>query len=81
MSIEVLNTQKVRSLIEHNGWRFDWVIQKIGEKRSLGYVLLRDGRLPKDAAHKARVLKNLSKLLGVEAGDLLLTLVAKRTAS
>lgn len=81
MSIEVLNVEKTRRLIESKGLKVTWVVKQIGVTRTVGLQLLRDGWFPKDKARKAKVLKDLSKLLGVEAGDLLLTLVAKRTAS
>ena len=81
MSIEVLNVEKTKKLIEARGLKMGWVIKQIGVTRTVGLQLLRDGWFPKDKARKAKVLKDLSKLLGVEAGDLLLTLVAKRTAS
>ena len=81
MSIEVLNVEKTRRLIESKGLKVTWVVKQIGVTRTVGLQLLRDGWFPKDKARKAKVLKDLSKLLGVEAGELLLTLVAKRTAS
>ena len=81
MSIEVLNVEKTRRLIESKGLKVTWVVKQIGVTRTVGLQLLRDGWFPKDKARKAKVLKDLSKLLGVEAEELLLTLVAKRTAS
>ena len=81
MSIEVLNVEKTKKLIEARGLKMGWVIKQIGVTRTVGFQLLREGWLPKDNTRKVKVLRELSKLLGVEAEELLLTLVAKRTAS
>lgn len=78
MSIEVLNTGVIRKVIKSRGWTLGWVITQIGEKPNFGYELLREGRLPKDQDRKSQVLRKLSNLLGVEVGELLLTLEAKK---
>lgn len=80
MSIEVLNTEITKALIIQNGWKIKWVVEQLGEGGNVGNALIRDGRFPKDPARKAKVLRKLSKLLGVGVGDLLLTLEAKESA-
>lgn len=77
MSIEVLNVEKLRFLIKERGLRLNWVISQIGLGQHVGYLLLREGKLPKDPARKARVLGELSKMFGVQTKDLTVTLEAK----
>ncbi len=79
MKVELLNVEKVKVLIDANGWKRSWVIEQIGESRTsdFGFPLLREGRLPKDPERKKEVLRKLSKLLGVPAKDLVVTLEAK----
>lgn len=81
MDIEVLNTKLVSQMIDEHGWKIRWVLERIGEKNSTGYALLRDGRFPKDQDRKSRALANLARLFSVKPKDLIITLVeAKETA-
>lgn len=79
MKVELLNVVKVKELIDAQGRKRSWVIEQIGETDTsdFGYPLLREGRLPKDPKRKEEILRKLSKLLGVPAKDLVVTLQAK----
>lgn len=74
MTIEVLNVEKTRKIIEEKGWSLAWVIKKCGLTRTIGYALFKHGILPEDLDRKAKVLEDVSNLLGVEVTQLLLTL-------
>lgn len=78
MSDELLDAGTVRKLIEEKGLKQTWVIQQLGLKRTTGYLMMREGLLPKDAATRNKALGKLSALLGVEVRQILLRLGAKR---
>lgn len=76
MSIEVLNTEMVRQMIEERGWTLKWVIAQLGLGRK-GYEFLRGEWMPKDDDRKSCALKALAKLLGVKVPQILLRLEAR----
>jgi hypothetical protein len=70
MSLEVLDVELVKRLAAEKGLKLVWISQKIGMSRHSGYVMFRDGLMPKDPDEKDRVLSELGELLGVSASKL-----------
>lgn len=70
MSFEVLDVERVRQLANEKGLKLAWISKKIGLSRHTGYVMFRDGLLPKDPKKREKVLSELSKLLNVSALEL-----------
>lgn len=79
MSIEMLNVEMVSSRIKECGWKRSYVITQLGLGGD-GYKFLRGEWMPKNPARKARILRDLAKLLGVEVRQILLRLEAKKPA-
>ena len=79
MEAEVLDTERVQKLRSNKGLTDGmWIIRRLGMKRTAGYALLRDGRLPKDPKVRRKVLKDLGDLLDADERQLVVRLVAKR---
>jgi len=70
MSLEVLDVELVKKLAEEKGLKLSWLSQQIGVSRNTGYIMFREGLLPKDPEKKEQVIGQLAKLLGVGASKL-----------
>jgi DNA-binding Xre family transcriptional regulator len=81
MSNELLNAAMVQRLINEKGLKQKWVLERIGIKRTAGYMLLREGLLPKDDEVRFSVLQKLSTILGVEVSEMLLRLPRPRKSA
>lgn len=68
--MEILNVGLVSDRIAAKGLKKVWVIQELGLNHTSGFNLLSNGVFPKRAKQKARVLRKLAELLGLDAGDL-----------
>lgn len=76
----ILDAGLVGRLMAQKGLKRSWVCSQMGLGQSAGYMMLRDGLLPKDNEVRTRAVEKLAEVLGVGVGDLLLHLEANRTA-
>lgn len=74
MQLKRLNVPLINKKIKEHGFLRSWVITQIGEKPNFGYVLLREGLLPKDQKRLDRIVKRLSDLLEVSSSEMIVTL-------
>ena len=74
MATELLDVERVRKVAEEKGIKLLWLTRRIGMSRNCGYIMFREGLLPKDPERKKKVLGELSKLLGIPVLELLVRL-------